>query len=151
MTQILTPQFGPGDYDQGSAFEFPAGLPGFEALRRFVLVERPALAPIVFLQSLDAPEVCFPTAPVEAIDPRYQLALTPEDRRQIALDELNDEILCLAMLSAPENGPLTANLLAPVVVNPRTRRAVQAIRIDSCYSHQHPLAKSEKESEMTCS
>ena len=149
--KILTRQFGPVDYEQAAALEFPVGLPGFEGLRHFVLVERTTLAPIVFLQSLDAPDVCFPTTPVQSIDPRYQLALTPEDRRQIELDECHDEILCLSILSAPENGPLTANLLAPVVVNPRTRRGIQAIRIDSRYSHQHPLAKPEKEAELTCS
>jgi len=33
----------------------------------------------------------------------------------------------------------TANLLAPVVVNLKTRRGLQAIQVDSSYSHQHPV------------
>ncbi len=118
--------------------EFPAGLPGFEDHTRFVLVERPDLAPILFLQSVDSPELCFITAPVTSIDPAYDLEMTPEDERQLGTDEAG-EFLCLAILSAEENGLLTANLLAPVVINPGTCRGVQAVRSDSRYSHQHPL------------
>jgi flagellar assembly factor FliW len=102
----------------------------------------------VFLQSCAAPELCFLAAPLAAIDSAYDLVVTPEDLRRLGLDEnrqprVNQEVLCLAILSAPENGPLTANLLAPVVIHMVTRRAVQAVRSDSRYSHQHPLAPPE--------
>jgi flagellar assembly factor FliW len=46
----------------------------------------------------------------------------------------------LAILSVSENRPPTANLLAPVVINLRTRVAIQAIRLDTAYSHEQPLA-----------
>jgi flagellar assembly factor FliW len=32
-----------------------------------------------------------------------------------------------------------ANLLAPIVLNARTRVAVQAVRHDQRYSHRHPV------------
>jgi flagellar assembly factor FliW len=142
MAQILTRQFGLFEYDPETALEFPAGLPGFETERRFVLIERPNLAPILFLQSLDSPDLCFPAAPVKAIDPHYELVITPEDLRPLG-PNLPESLVCLAMLSAPENGPLTANLLAPVVIDQGTRRAVQAVRMDSRYSHRHPLTPAE--------
>jgi flagellar assembly factor FliW len=48
--------------------------------------------------------------------------------------------MCLAILTVPKEGPVTANLLAPVVVNLATRVAVQAVRADTMYSHRHPIA-----------
>jgi flagellar assembly factor FliW len=123
----------------GAILEFPAGLPGFEDRKRFGVIERANVAPIVLLQSLDLPDLCFLAAPVAAIDPAYQLDVSSEDLARLGLERQNDQLVCLAILSAPENGPLTANLLAPVVIEPRTRRAVQAVRMDSRYSHQHPL------------
>jgi flagellar assembly factor FliW len=144
MAQILTRQFGCFEYDPAAAIEFPGGLPGFETQRRFVLIEQPNLAPILFLQSVESPELCFAAAPVNAIEPEYDLALTEEDARLLDVDETSS-VLALAILSAPSDGPLSANLLAPVVVNPQSRRAVQAVRMDSRYSHKHPLAQ-----EATC-
>ena len=139
MAEILTRQFGPLDYEESAVVEFPSGLPGFESHRRFVLIERPALAPLVFLQSLSG-ELCFPSAPVKAIDPNYELAMTPEDAHLLGCQEFS-ALVCLAIVTAPEDGPLTANLLAPVVIDSRTRRGVQAVRMDSRYSHRHAVGE----------
>ncbi len=140
MAQILTRQFGLFDYDPAAILEFPAGLHGFEAQRRFVLIERPNIAPILFLQSLDSPDLCFAAAPISAIDPQYELAMTPEDSHLLDSDQ-PEAIVCLAILTAAPDGPLTANLLAPVVIDPKSRRAVQAVRMDTRYSHRHPIVQ----------
>jgi flagellar assembly factor FliW len=52
---------------------------------------------------------------------------------------MGSEVLCLAIVSAQTDGTLTANLLAPVVINLNTRVGVQAVRQDARYSHQHKL------------
>ncbi len=162
MAVAQTQRFGALEYDRSAVLQFPAGLPGFDGQTSFAVVERPEWAPIVFLQSLTSPELCFMAAPVQAIDPDYALALTREDLERLALDParlaLDPEqrvppaagLLCLALLSAPENGRLTANLLAPVVIHPRTRIAVQAVRADRRYSHQHPIAPAPPEGDGPC-
>jgi flagellar assembly factor FliW len=48
----------------------------------------------------------------------------------------------LSVLSIRESGP-TANLLAPIVINLKTRRAVQAIASEGDYSHQFELMPQE--------
>lgn len=136
MPEILTRRFGPICFDEGSVLHFPAGLPGFETRTRFLLVERSANAPVVFLQNIDSPDLCFFAVQVAAIDPNYQLAITEEDQRLLASQ---GQTLCLAILSSTKAGGWTANLLAPVVIDLRSRRAVQAVRADSRYSHQHPI------------
>ena len=115
---------------------FPAGLPGFEDQRRFVLTNRAELAPLVFLQSLDSQDLCFTALPVSAIDPHYELSLSAEDQQRLGRD---GDLLVLAILAAAENGRWTANLLAPVVIQVDARTGVQAVRSDSRYSHCHCL------------
>jgi|SRR5579863_5774205 flagellar assembly factor FliW len=137
--------FGALEYEESWVVSFPFGLPGFERETRFVLLERPEWSPIVFLQSLHRAPLCFLAAPVAVLDPSYSLSVTREDLERLGLSEERQpipgvQVLCLALLCAPENGPLTGNLLAPVVVNLRTRVAVQAVRLDARYSHQHVFA-----------
>src|SRR5258707_7301840 len=112
--------------------EFPHGLPAFETEKQFRLIDRD---PLLFLESETHPELSFLLLPVALIDPHYQLALSPEDRETIGATE-GSSLMCLAVITAAEDSPPTANLLAPVVVNPESGRAVQAVRSDSLYSHK---------------
>jgi flagellar assembly factor FliW len=133
-----TSRFGPLEYDGSACIWFPGGIPGFEEFRQFVLVDKPALAPLIFLQSLESANLCFTAVPVAAIDANYELALTSDDAQ--ILGERADLVL-LAMVAATEGGLVTANLLAPIVINSRTRTAVQAVRADTRYSPHHPLGE----------
>ena len=139
-----TRYFGPLEYDEESVLLFPDGIPAFEQERRFVAIRQPINEPLVFLQSLTHPELCFVTLPVAAICPGYRLSLAPEDLEALGLatgrqPAIGREVLCLALLAVEENTLPTANLLAPIVVNLETRGARQAIQMDSCYSHREQL------------
>jgi flagellar assembly factor FliW len=81
-----------------------------------------------------------------AVDPGYEMGLIQDDRELLGLEgsrqpEAGPEVLCLAILTAPPDGPPTANLLAPVVINLATRVGVQAVRADARYSHRHRLGE----------
>ena len=148
--QFHTRHFGTLEYDPSAVVLFPAGLPGFEDEREFVALEQPVNKPIVFLQSLKRPELCFITLPVQVIEPSYRLSIAPEDLRLLGLPEdrqpeVGKEVLCLAIVAVAEGEPPTANLLAPVVINLSNRRAAQAILSESGYSHRHPLLGEEQE------
>ena len=139
MPQCETRYFGTVSCEDGAAIEFPAGLPAFENRRRFLPMEVLDRRPFLFLQSLEEPGLCFITLPVALIDPAYQLKMGADDRAVIGL-EPQTEVLCLAVVSITPDGIPTANLLAPIVVNSRNRRAVQSVRDDSAYLCRHPLA-----------
>jgi flagellar assembly factor FliW len=150
MPQFATKHFGLIEYSDEAVLEFPAGLPGFESEDRFLALEQPGIKPVVFLQSLKRPELCFITLPVHVVDPDYVLSVAPEDLRVLALaddrqPEIGREVLCLTIVSVAEDRQTTVNLLAPIVVNLKTRCAVQAIEGDSGYSHQHPLFPASRE------
>ena len=119
--------------------EFPLGLPAFETERRFRLIDR---EPLLFLESEKNPELSFLLLPVGIIDPDYRLQLSLEDRGLIGAT-VESSLLCLAVITAAGDLPPTANLLAPVVVNLASGRAVQAVRTDTLYSYKHPLLPDE--------
>jgi flagellar assembly factor FliW len=147
MPVLQTTNFGNIFFTPESVFEFPHGLPGFEERRRFVPVQNPRTAPILFLQSLDEPSLCFTTLPILVIDPQYRLSIMEQDLEALGFPadlqpRIGDDVLCLAVLSIRETGT-TANLLAPVVVNLKNYKAVQAVTAESGYSHQHFLFPQE--------
>jgi flagellar assembly factor FliW len=127
---LVSEYLGEIEWDPGSELLLPAGFPGFEEERRMVAVEVPAHRPLVFLQSVERPEICFVSLPVRAIRPDYHLSLNEEDRIGLRLDgatrpEIGSDVLCLALLFPAESG-FHANLGAPVVINLHNLRCVQS-------------------------
>ena len=143
MPVLETKHFGKLSYETDSELEFPLGLPGFDERKRFVAVHFVENDPLIYLQSLEDPALCFITMPILAVDPRYRLKVSGEDLGHLGLSSIRqprigDDVLCLSVLSLRETGP-TANLLAPIVVNLRNRKAVQAVALESDYPHQFAL------------
>ena len=98
-------------------------------------VEVPAQRPLVYLQSVEKPEVCFVSLPVRIIRPDFQVALSEEDRATLHIADdstvrIGEDILCLALLF-PSNGALEANLGAPLVVNLHNLRCVQSQGVEN--------------------
>jgi flagellar assembly factor FliW len=143
MPSFDTKNFGRVEFESRDTIEFPRGLPGFEDRRRFLAIRQERTAPLVFLQSLEDPGLCFITAPVLAVEPRFRLKLSEEDRYAAGLasvrkPRIGKNVWALGVISVRETGP-TVNLLAPLVINLSSLRAVQAVMRDSAYSHRHAL------------
>lgn len=144
MPRFETKYFGTVDYDERSVHDFPLGLPGFEEQRKFLFIEQPVSKPLVFVQSLATPEVCFPAVAAHVVAPDYRLNLGTEELVELGLPpdlqpEIGPDLLCLLILSVEEGSAPTANLLSPLVVNLRLRRGLQAVQAGSGYSHRHRL------------
>ena len=144
MPSISTKQFGIVQFVEEDVFDFPNGLPGFEAEHRFLCIERPALRPVVFLQSIVQTNLCFITLPARSVDPGYELEVAAEERTILGFATTetsvwNQSLACLAIVCLPSDGVPTANLLGPVVLSRETRKGVQAVRDDRRYSALTPL------------
>ena len=121
----------------GPIVTMPEGLPGFESCRRFVLVSSETIQPFTCLQALDEPRPSFLSLDPRQIVAEYAIALNDADRARIDARR-HDPLLWLAVVSvADENA--TANLRAPIVINPRTMLGMQLIPSESPYATRHPL------------
>ncbi|MEO8481935.1 MAG: flagellar assembly protein FliW [Acidobacteriota bacterium] len=117
---------------------FAEGLPGFENCRQFVVVGSLEMQPFTVVQGLDSGGPSF-----VAIDPRrvtgdYATKLERVDLARLGSNG-QDPLLWLAIVGAQEDGSATANLRAPLVINPTAMRGIQLIGVDSAYPIDHPL------------
>jgi flagellar assembly factor FliW len=81
-------------------------------------------------------------APARLLEPGYRPHTSEDDEALLECgpeDAAAGRLLCLAIVTFPEAGPPTANLLAPVLLNELTGRGVQSIQCSGEYSHCHPL------------
>jgi flagellar assembly factor FliW len=110
---------------------FVRPLPGFGELRRFVLVEvsgEVGEEPVIFeLRSLEEPAVRFLAAVPTAFFPEYTFELDEAECADLGLRDESDALVLVLLTVGREPASTTANLLAPVVVNARTRAAAQVI------------------------
>jgi flagellar assembly factor FliW len=146
----MTRYHGPMEYGNDTVVRFDRGLPGFEGETDFLPIEVPSARPVVFLQSISTPGLCFVSLPVTVIDPEYSLTLSEDCLEAIGWPpdgepRVGEDVLCLAMLTIEENGPTTANLMAPLILDLQRRRGMQMIREDGVYSHRQPFLESEVE------
>ena len=148
MTVCATKYFGSTEYASAAVVHFPTGLPGFETEYNFLPLNIAGQEPLVFLQSVQRPDLCFVTLPVLTVDAGYRLEMAEQDLETIGLDPsiqpvAGTDVLCLTILTISEN-EVTANLLAPIVVNLRNGRAVQAVAPAHQYSHRYPVRQSQE-------
>lgn len=124
---------------------FPDGLVGFPELKTFRLFEPKGGYPLKFLQATDAPEISFVCMDAAAIDVEYEVPLSDDDARILALEKPEDALV-MALVVVPEDPrQMTANLAGPLVVNIQTKVARQ-VELDSrTYPLQHPVFAPKEE------
>ena len=118
---------------------FSEGLPGFENHRQFVLVASTDMAPFTVMQGLESEAPSFVTVDPRMVDRAYPTTLDRVDLARLSAHE-QEPLLWLAIVAAHEDGRATANLRAPVVINPGTMRGIQIIAVESPYRTDHPLS-----------
>jgi flagellar assembly factor FliW len=138
MAECSSKRLGRVEYCEESVVEFPVGLPAFEQERWFVMVEQSETAPVIFLQSLHSEGLCFVTLPVQTVRSGYQVHLGAEEKELLGPARESD-LLVLVMVTLPETGEPTINLMAPLVIHRHTRRGCQLIQTGSGYSFAEGL------------
>src|SRR5229473_3285407 len=111
--------------------EFPAGIPGFEGYRRFVLVASAELSPLGCLKALDSPDLSFLVIDPTLLYLGYDLTLGEFERARIGASA-DEPLLWLAIVTITEK-EATANLRAPIVINARRMTGCQFIRENEDY------------------
>jgi flagellar assembly factor FliW len=116
---------------EAQLFRFPAGLPGFEDEREFALLEPAETAPVVTMQSTATPNLAFLAVPVACLDASYEPEILEEDLA--TLEGSSESSLDWLALIAADGENVTANLMAPIVLNRTRGVGVQAVRCDQRY------------------
>jgi flagellar assembly factor FliW len=108
-------------------------MPGFGELARYVLVlladeSTPDDACVLYeLRSVEQPAVRFLVAVPTAFFPDYAFELDEPTCSELGLVDASEALVLVLLTIGDDSASTTANLLAPVVINARTRSAVQVI------------------------
>ena len=116
---------------------FAHGLPGFEACRQFVLISAPELLPFTCLHGIDAPGPSFLTLDPRQIVAAYASPLGTAERSRLGAGP-DDPLLWLAIVHVDDLA-ITANLRAPIVINPRRMLGLQVMGADTVWATDHLL------------
>jgi flagellar assembly factor FliW len=127
--------------DQRSAHEdreivsFPHGLPGFEECRSFVVFAADA-APFQWLSSVEGPPASFLAVDPRSVLPNFRYVLSPLDLARLQAAD-DTPLLWLAIVLVDADGTVSANLRAPIVINPASMIGQQVMPQDCLYPLRH--------------
>ena len=106
--------------------DFATPPPGFSDLRRFALAALDDVGCLFALRSVEQPEVRLFVVPPHAYFADYAPRFDASVAETLGLVD-TDAVLLVVVHPGRDGGPPTANLLAPMVLNPSTGTAVQVV------------------------
>ncbi len=136
---VRSERFGDVECDDSATLIFPNGLLGFEQEREFVLIPADEEGVYTWLQSSRDAGLAFLTTSPSYFFADFSLEVDDADLVDLNLTS-EHEALVLAIVTI-DDGRVTANLLGPIVVSTRTRRAVQVVLSDSSWSTKELLGE----------
>lgn len=146
MKKVSTLRFGEIEVDEQSIVHFADGIPAFEDEHEFIIVPYDEESPYGFLQSLTTPELAFLMTSPFVFFPEYEFELDDTNQEKLAITS-QEEMQIYVLLTIP-NGDvkaMTANLMAPIVVNSTSMQARQIVLDKSPYTTKHRLFPVSKE------
>jgi flagellar assembly factor FliW len=130
-------------YSKTDIIFFPAGIPGFEKNKDFILAQVPEYVPFEWLVCVDGSRLRFAIINPLLFRPDYAPAMAKEQLENLAIEKPEDVLLYSIVTIG--NNPMnsTANLVGPVVINKTKRIGKQIIIEDERYSTQEPVLRDQ--------
>ncbi|MBD3419445.1 MAG: flagellar assembly protein FliW [Chitinivibrionales bacterium] len=128
-------------YSKEDIITFPAGIPGFENNKQFILLQVPDLNPFEWLACIDGSQLRFVVVNPMLFMPEYAPDVKKEQLAELEIDNPED-VLLYSVVTIKENpAESTANLVGPIVINKTKNIAKQVIIEDDRYSTQEPILR----------
>jgi flagellar assembly factor FliW len=139
-TRLASPIAGPVPALPVLTFTEP--LPGFPRHRDYALVPADGSGLIHWLQAVDPDGPRFLVVPAASFFPDYAPVLPGSVRTELDVDDpAHARLYCVITVPGGDASAATANLRAPVVVNPATNRAQQVVLPDGGHPIRRPLRR----------
>ncbi|MBA7515171.1 Flagellar assembly factor FliW [subsurface metagenome] len=146
--KIDTTRFGPITIGKEKIIAMPFGMLGFPEEKRYVILQHREDSPFFWYQSVDDPALAFVITSPFLFKPDYSVPLEDTVEQMSWIEDKDKGTLELyVVVNIPKSSPddMTANLIGPILINNRTRQAVQMVITDSPYSHKFSLVGKNKD------
>lgn len=137
---IKTGRFGQLAIEGDSKITIPQGIFGFPQSTEFCLVDPGDDTLILWLQSLENPDVVFPVLEPKIFKPDYRVRLSAAEQREMDLFDLSHAaVFTILTIPSDDITQMTSNLKAPLVINLKNQVAKQVVLQENEYSIQQPV------------
>jgi flagellar assembly factor FliW len=144
---VNTLHFGKLEIVKDDIFTFSQGIPGFESLRQFVIIQPDTEVPFSYLQSVEQGEVSIIITNPFLFYPDYELQLNDKTQEELHIKQEKDVLVWSTVSVIERIQEATINLLAPIVVNVEKKLGKQVILHGSSYITKHRLIREGKTEE----
>ncbi|MBM7869461.1 flagellar assembly factor FliW [Clostridium pascui] len=141
--QLITKYHGTIEYNEEDIITFKKGLPGFENLKKFIVVPFEDNEVFSILISVEDIEVGIPAISPFHVDETYEFKLSDEKINELSVNS-HEEILVLNTVTLNSNVKnITINMKAPIIINIKGKVGEQIILDNEKYRIKEPLFKEE--------
>ena len=127
------------DVEEVLIYTFEHGIPGFEHLKRYVIVQPDPELPFSYLQSIDDDEVTLLLTNPFLFYGNYDFELNEQIQEELQIEDPSDiAVWSVVSTGSPSEGA-TLNLLAPIIISAKKMLGRQVILHNTSYRTKHPL------------
>jgi flagellar assembly factor FliW len=129
-------------YNEDDVITFPLGLLGFLKFKRYLLLKKEASELLVWMVSVDNPDISFPLLEPKRFCPDYNPNITKRDLNEISAENPQSLQMYSIVTVQQDARSATANLSGPILVNEEQRIGKQLVLLDDRYSTKHRILNS---------
>jgi flagellar assembly factor FliW len=124
----------------------PFGMLGFPDQRQYAIIQHKDNSPFFWYQSVENPALAFVITSPFFFQSDYDIDIDDVLKQMSWHEEKGNHLELYVVVNIPKGSPnkMTANLIGPILINSKTREAVQMVIPNSPYSHQFPLPKRDE-------
>jgi flagellar assembly factor FliW len=114
---IQTERFGDFELKDSKVIDFPLGIPGFEELHKFIILEIGETRPMYWLQSTENKYIALPVIiPFEYVED-YYIEIRDNEMQDLNIESKNDLLIMNVVVIPKDMTKMTVNLAAPIIIN----------------------------------
>ena len=137
---IKTTKFGEIEIDKNAIFDFVSPIIGFKNLKQYTIIDYKPDSPFKWLQSTEDMDLAFPITLCSFFGINYQFDIPDEEAQLLEIESADDVFVC-NIANIPSSNPqgATINMLAPIIINLKNKKAMQIILKNTDFEVRHKL------------
>lgn len=129
------------EIDESKVITFTKGIPGFEHLRKFIILPIKDNELFYLLQSIEDKELSFVVISPFSVDPNYEICLDDNTISSLKIITENQVVLLNTVTLDSNVTKITTNFAAPIIINIDERIGEQIILNNDKYKIKTPIFK----------
>ncbi|MFZ5975296.1 MAG: flagellar assembly protein FliW [Bacillota bacterium] len=137
--KINTQRFGEIEVQDDRVIRFENGIPGFESLHSFIILNVEQTAPVSWMQSVEEPGIALTVVDPFELVTAYSLEINDAEVEDLCLNDQADLMVLGVMVIPKDITKMTVNLAAPILINTKKGIGKQIVMDNRQFSTRHPV------------